>query len=428
MAWQLFPRRAGAGAIFSVLAAVVFLGPGCACHKDTVPAAMCGPSICESPRGGQQPINLIDLRLNPPQEYRLGAGDLLAIYIEGLQGNAGGLPPVNIPQQEGLLPAAGYPVPVREDGTIALPLIDPLEVQGQTLPETEDQIRQAYSVRTHILPPERSRVVASVMRKRTFHVLVVRQDRAEIMAAYTPGQVVPEPAKIGQAHALELAAYENDVLHALVASGGLPGVSARNEVIVLRGAFKDPNQMRKLMIELQDPKTRDATVAQLPNLTRIPLRVSPCSQPLGLNPQDIILGDGDVVVIESRANEVFYTGGLLKGGQYPLPRDYDLDVLGAIAMAGGSIGTAAGGTATSAGVVVAKGGGIFPPTRVTVLRMAQGRQIPIHVDLNRAMEDPHERVLIQPDDFILLEYTTPQLIANLVLNNVFVSFSFTKNL
>jgi len=44
------------------------------------------------------------------------------------------------------------------------------------------------------------------------------------------------------------------------------------------------------------------------------------------------------------------------------------------------------------------------------------------------LADPRERVLIQPNDFILLEYTIPQLIGNLVLNEVFVSFSFTKSL
>ncbi len=51
-------------------------------------------------------------------------------------------------------------------------------------------------------------------------------------------------------------------------------------------------------------------------------------------PEDIILEEGDVVYIESRDAEVFYTGGLLPGGEFPIPRDYDLDVLGAMALAG----------------------------------------------------------------------------------------------
>ena len=44
------------------------------------------------------------------------------------------------------------------------------------------------------------------------------------------------------------------------------------------------------------------------------------------------------MLIEGREREVFYTGGLLPGGEWPLPRDYDLDVLGAIAMAGQGAG------------------------------------------------------------------------------------------
>ena len=58
----------------------------------------------------------------------------------------------------------------------------------------------------------------------------------------------------------------------------------------------------------------------------------------------MVLNDGDIVYIESRETEVFYTGGLLQGGEFPLPRDYDLDVLGAMAIAGqGAYGSAAGG-------------------------------------------------------------------------------------
>ena len=248
------------------------------------------------------------------------------------------------------------------------------------------------------------------------------------LETYQPGQVVTEPMKAGFASALELPAYQNDVLHALVNSGGLPGVTAKNEVTILRGVFKNPEEMKKLAIQLQDAKQRGAIVAQLPAVTKIPLRIPIGLDPPDLKPEDIILGDGDVVLIQSRASEVFYTGGLLKGGQFQLPRDYDLDVLGAIAMAGGSIGSAAGGTATSSGVVVGRGGGIFPPTSVTVVRFENGQQTPIHIDLKQALVNPRERVLIQPNDFILLEYTTPQLIGNLIINEFFISLSFSKSL
>ena len=42
---------------------------------------------------------------------------------------------------------------------------------------------------------------------------------------------------------------------------------------------------------------------------------------------------GDIVFIETREREVYYTGGVLQGREIPLPRDYDLDVLAAISLA-----------------------------------------------------------------------------------------------
>ncbi len=64
-----------------------------------------------------------------------------------------------------------------------------------------------------------------------------------------------------------------------------------------------------------------------PAILKIPLRLPPGVIP-SFRPDDVILKDGDVVYIESRDAEVFYTGGLLPGGEYQIPRDYDLDVLG----------------------------------------------------------------------------------------------------
>ncbi len=51
------------------------------------------------------------------------------------------------------------------------------------------------------------------------------------------------------------------------------------------------------------------------HIVRIPIRLSP-GEPVNIREQDIILCDGDIVFIESRETEVFYTGGLLGGGQY----------------------------------------------------------------------------------------------------------------
>ncbi len=68
------------------------------------------------------------------------------------------------------------------------------------------------------------------------------------------------------------------------------------------------------------------------HVIRIPIRLGP-GETADIRPEDVILYDGDIVFIESRDTEVFYTGGLLGGGQYTLPRDYDLDIMQAISLA-----------------------------------------------------------------------------------------------
>jgi ATP-dependent protease HslVU (ClpYQ) ATPase subunit len=84
-----------------------------------------------------------------------------------------------------------------------------------------------------------------------------------------------------------------------------------------------------------------------------------------------------------------------------------------------------GGPLGQSGKVLAGGspGHIIKPTRVIILRkMADGRQLPIRVDLARAMVDQKERILIQPDDVLMLQFKPAQATVNAVLN--LVNFSF----
>ncbi|MBP5620412.1 MAG: hypothetical protein J6X44_00200, partial [Thermoguttaceae bacterium] len=155
---------------------------------------------------------------------------------------------------------------------------------------------------------------------------------------------------------------------------------------------------------------------------RIPLRVAPGEQPPQLTSEDVTLYDGDVVYIQSREAEVYYTGGLLKGGVYPIPRDYDLDVMGAIATAGGTVGAAAGATQAEASGKVSS---ILPASRILVLREVNGRQYAIQIRQREMLRDPSQRILVEPNDVILVEYTTVELWFNLFYN--MLSFRITPN-
>src|SRR5262249_55787987 len=156
--------------------------------------------------------------------------------------------------------------------------------------------------------------LVTLMRPRKYRVLVVREDGGTAGVPAGPGLANGIGASlVGASHkgtgvTLELPAYENDVLNALTQSGGLPGTDARNEVLVQR-----------------KPKR-----GQPPEVIRIPLRLRP-GEPVPFRAEDVVLRSGDTVTVEARNAEVFYTAGLLGSGQYPLPRDYDLDVIQAIA-------------------------------------------------------------------------------------------------
>lgn len=56
---------------------------------------------------------------------------------------------------------------------------------------------------------------------------------------------------------------------------------------------------------------------------------------------------------------------------------------------------------------------------VVVLRqLPDGGQIPIKVNLYKAMRNPAERILIQPGDFIILQYTPIEAVGAFIERNL----------
>ena len=139
------------------------------------------------------------------------------------------------------------------------------------------------------------------------------------------------------------------------------------------------------------------------HVIRIPVRLGP-GETADINPEDVLLYDGDIIFIESRDTEVFYTAGLLGGGQYTLPRDYDLDILKALALAQ-SRGTTGGNRSIGGVSALNNDVTISPSTAIVLRRLPDGAEVPIKVDLYRARTDLSERIVIQPGDYILLQYT-----------------------
>ena len=105
----------------------------------------------------------------------------------------------------------------------------------------------------------------------------------------------------------------------------------------------------------------------------------------------------------------------MRGGEFPLPRDYDLDVLGAISIAGTGIGASQSGAAAFTG-----GGSNVVPSELIVLRKLPGnRQIAIRVDVTRAINNPQSRLLVKAGDTLILRYKPQEEIVNFAVGTFF---------
>ena len=166
------------------------------------------------------------------------------------------------------------------------------------------------------------------------------------------------------------------------------------------------------------PVPRAAEIGNAASYVRIPMRVPPGSAP-PFRPEDVILHDGDIIFIEARDTEVFYTGGLLFAGQYPLPRDYDLDVVEAIVLVRSAVVNGGVNNINFSGTLLQQGIGFPNPSLITILRQTPDcGQVAIHVDLNKALRDPRERVTIRARDLIILQQTTGEALTGYLTNTV----------
>lgn len=140
------------------------------------------------------------------------------------------------------------------------------------------------------------------------------------------------------------------------------------------------------------------------DLIRIPLKIRP-GQPVSFSEQDITLQDGDIVLVENRVREFYYTAGLLGGGQLVIPRDYDIGVMDAIALAESDNRRVLSSNAIG-GVSVLNQDVTVGASRVILQRrLPSGKVVPIEIDLYEMMKHPEKQIMIQPEDRIILRYT-----------------------
>ncbi|NNJ24109.1 polysaccharide biosynthesis/export family protein [Alienimonas chondri] len=425
---RLIPRAGGRPAVLLAALAAVVLAPGCqsmslgslgsACIE-AIPARRLPPAALARSKDDLIETSKARLRQRPNEVYALAAGDVLGVYIEGILGEEDSVPPVNFPEDASIPPSIGFPVPIREDGTVSLPLIAPVPVMGMTLAEAEAKVRQAY-IDDDILKPEAlsdTGIIVTLQRQREVRVLVIREDAGGVQNP-TDNDA---GGKSGSGFLVDLKAGENDLLTALSATGGLPGNEALNEAIIFKGGETGGAEFDARIAAIRRQPVPCGCRPPLPDpygpgAIRIPLRFYPEAPPTFME-EDITLEAGDIVYIPARDREKYYTGGTLGGGEYLLPRDYDLNILQAIAAAKGELGasgTGAGGISVFGG----NRGAAFPPSKAIVIRQLPNDcgEVVIRVDLARALTDPRERILIQPEDVIIVQYTTCEEVANTAIS------------
>jgi hypothetical protein len=225
----------------------LLLSQGCSaiyCMRG-VPAAYMPPEFQAESREGRSTIDLALLQRSQADQYRIEGGDVLAIYAPGLLGLVdtqpdtprGENPPINLPQNTVDRPSLGFPVTVRDDNTIQIPQLPAIDVYGLTEREVEDRLRQAVQQTGLLAGDTPPRIVVSIMRPRTYRVLVCRQESATAPSSVTgTGTIDIGRAGKGTSRVVDLRAGENDVAHALAQPGvdGLPGLDARNVIYVIR--------------------------------------------------------------------------------------------------------------------------------------------------------------------------------------------------
>jgi protein involved in polysaccharide export with SLBB domain len=410
------------------------LSGGCAAVTspvaDAIPVRLVPPELLKAPRGCQETISLNLLGQVQPDAYRLAAEDVLGVYVEGFLGDKTLPLPVHVTtqirprEQAQLAPSLGFPVAVQGDGTVTLPLVGAVRVAGLTLAEATATIRKVYIDR-QLLKADVDRVLVSLMYPRQHRILVMRQEAAGLIVG---PEGVTSGSKRGTGHEVDLPAYENDVLHALALTGGLPGLDACDTIIIQRNAFADEAGRTALKKALeQGPGGASAKgLHRVAQTIRIPLRLPP-GAPLPIRPEDVVLQTGDVVFVEARDDEIFYTAGLLPPAAHVLPRDHDLDVLEAVARSRGALLNGAFAVSNLSGNLIEPGIGNPSPSQLVVVRKTpNGGQVAIHVDIDCAFRDPRERILIQAGDLLVLQEAPEQALAR-YFSQTFLNFNLLWN-
>jgi len=274
------------------------------------------------------------------EPYEVGAGDVLQVRVF----------------PGGHMAAQVLDVIVDEDGAIALPLIGRVMAEGRTLAEIEDEVTELYEPAYY-----RDPVVS----------IAVSQFRSK--PVYVTGAV-------GHPGMQMISKNRIPILEALLMAGATQ-LGAADEVLVTR-------ESRSEEAEVEVIGQPESGAAEAPRVESV--RVSITGLMEGTEPeQNIWVNADDIVHVPLEVEKTFTVVGYVRGpGLYPIPRDRELGIMDAVALAGGPTGDAR--------------------TEHTILLRDTGAGSEVFkIDLTRVAnaEDPDLQVL--PNDTIIVTTTWP---------------------
>ncbi len=316
---------------------------------------------------------------------------------------------------------------MRSDGTLSLPFLGEVNVDGLTIEQAEQKVIEAY-LRKEIIREEDYRIIVTLLRPRYERVLVVREDAAQSSVSFSNQGLIGfgssttiSSGSSATGQVVELPAYENDVLNALARTGGLPGPDAVQEIVIYRHGRKNREERTQQPDNYEfpcDPQLNGGDVV------RIPLEVTP-GMPSRINPDHIILKTGDIVTVQAREPELYYTGGLIPSGEFQLPFDRDLSILEALLKARAPVVSGGLSTSNLNGSFLSTGIGVPSPSLVSVIRKTPGgSQVVIRIDLNEAMRDPRQNLLVQSEDVLIMQESEDEALTRYISNAVSFDFFF----
>ena len=406
-----------------VLAAILAL-TGCAAVTSPVvngvPAHMLPDDLLAESKENLKLIPPTWLKGTKRENYKLDTGDILAVLVHETLPKGTQILPVNFPDSSSLPPTTGVPIPIRENGTISMPLIGSVSLRGLTIEEAEQKVIDAYVTNGGMLNEDaKTQISVNLARPRQIRVLVIRDDSPGQQSQYEdPGFRLSSSAQLGTRRGsgfgsvLEMPHNEADLIDALTRTGGYPGPHGTNEVFIYRGYYgigehESPTEWNAARPE----KNRQ----QGPTTIRIPMMIDANTTERPFSAEDVTLYPDDIVHVPARTTDVYYTGGLLPAREVPLPRDYDVRALEAVLRVGGSLVNGGRLTNNFTGQQGNEGLGPTNPTLLTVIRKVPGGgQVNIRVDLNKALTDSSSNLLIKEGDILLLQETPSEAVARYV--------------